>query len=61
MCELNVADFSMVWSYEHTKKQYWVSLRGSESCTVDLSVVAKKYNGGVLKLFTFNIDICIYF
>jgi hypothetical protein len=41
------ADIGMVWSWDHQRRMFLVSLRGSERCTVDLSTIAKRWNGGV--------------
>lgn len=37
-------DFAVLWKYNHTKEEYYVSLRSSNK--VDVSLIAKEFGGG---------------
>lgn len=45
ICTATGAHFAAMWSYDHAKRSYYVSLR-SNSDEVDVSVLAKAFGGG---------------
>jgi oligoribonuclease NrnB/cAMP/cGMP phosphodiesterase (DHH superfamily) len=40
------ADFAVLWTYDEKKNEWWISLRGSDKCEIDLSNLAMNYGGG---------------
>ena len=46
LSEYKTADFAMVWNYEHTRREFWVSLRAHAGSTIDVAEVAKNFGGG---------------
>jgi hypothetical protein len=45
MCQQPGIQFGAIWSYDHSKKSIYVSLR-SDSDDVDVSIIAKSFGGG---------------
>ena len=41
-----MADFAAIWEYDHTKDEWWISLRASDNCKTNMVDIAKEHGGG---------------
>lgn len=46
LAEAGGCDFAALWSYDFASMSWWISLRGSEECYIDLSKIASIFGGG---------------
>jgi oligoribonuclease NrnB/cAMP/cGMP phosphodiesterase (DHH superfamily) len=46
LSKMNDCDFAAIWRYDFTTDEWWISLRGSDSCTIPLNEICEKYGGG---------------
>jgi nanoRNase/pAp phosphatase (c-di-AMP/oligoRNAs hydrolase) len=42
----NLPDFAVCWYYELKKNEWWISLRGKNNISPDLTLIAGKFGGG---------------
>lgn len=46
LCKGGAADFAIVWSFDHGKREFFVSLRSLDGDRADVSLIAKQFGGG---------------
>lgn len=46
VANMDDCEFAVIWRYDFASDQWWVSLRGSENCTIPLNQLCETYSGG---------------